>query len=84
MYQYVRALAYYQDPQVVNYSAYWIGMMYFLLLVIVGNFILLSLFTAILLQNFDDGASKDLQKEHDEKLAELKAAEEAMDNPLSL
>lgn len=54
MYQWTRAYSYKDDPNTANTTNYWISVMYFLLLMIMGNIILFSLFTAILLQNFQD------------------------------
>ena len=48
MYQWVRA---YGHGSCVSYN---IAIFYFVVLVIIGNIMLLSLFTAILLKNFDD------------------------------
>ena len=57
MYQWVRALSYYKTGgEIEDSTYYWLALSYFLILMIVGNFILLSLFTAILLQNFDTGS----------------------------
>ena len=49
MYQWTRAYSYKDDPKTANTTNYWISVNYFLLLMIMGNIILFSLFTAILL-----------------------------------
>ena len=71
MYQWIRALSFYNNPKVQDSSLYWMAVFYFLLLIIVGNFILLSLFTAILLQNFDDGEGEKKKADHEKKLEKI-------------
>ena len=54
MYQWTRAYTYKDDPNQPNYISYWVSVSYFLTLMIMGNITLFSLFTAILLKNFED------------------------------
>ena len=49
MYQWTRAYSFKDDPETPNNFNYWISVIYFLLLMIMGNITLFSLFTAILL-----------------------------------
>ena len=47
--------------------AYYISVFYFVLLMIMGNIVLFSVFTAILLQEFDDPDEKDDEEEEEEE-----------------
>ena len=58
MYQWTRAYSFYEDPEVPSSGSYWVSVIYFLLLMIIGNITLFSLFTAILLKNFEEGMSE--------------------------
>jgi hypothetical protein len=61
MYQWTRAYTYKDDAKTPNVTSYWISVIYFLLLMIIGNITLFSLFTAILLKNFEEGMSEQIQ-----------------------
>ena len=76
MYQWVRAFSYYKsNGESEDSFQYWLSLSYFLILMIVGNFILLSLFTAILLQNFDTGSEQLAGKKKKDEKAEAKLAQ---------
>lgn len=49
---------------------YYIAIFYFLLLMIIGNIVLFSLFTAILLQNFEEGMNEKISEGADETVDE--------------
>ena len=59
MYQWVRA---YGHDSTVSYH---IAVMFFVILMILGNIVLFSLFTAILLQNFEGGDEDEEEEEED-------------------
>jgi len=61
MYQWVRAYGY------GSAVSYYIAVFFFLLLMIMGNIVLFSLFTAILLENFE-GGDEDEEEEEDDAL----------------
>lgn len=44
----------------------WGAMVYFVTLCIIGNIILVNLFLAILLKNFEDGEERDIEEEESE------------------
>ena len=57
MYYWTRAYSFYDDPENPSSTAYWTSVLYFIILMIMGNIILFSLFTAILLKNFEEDMS---------------------------
>ena len=61
MYQWVRAYGYGSSV------SYYIGLFFFLLLMIMGNIVLFSLFTAILLRNFEGGDEEEEDSEDEEE-----------------
>ena len=62
MYQWTRALSFYDNPEEPSSFYYWLSVFYFLALMIIGNITLFSLFTAILLQNFEADMSEKLKE----------------------
>ena len=71
MYQWVRAYGYGSSV------SYHIAVFYFLMLMIMGNIVLFSLFTAILLRNFDDeGGDEEDEEEEDEEEGPKKSFKE--------
>ena len=58
MYQWTRAYTFYDNGEKANTISYWVSVIYFLLLFTIGNITLFSLFTAILLKNFEEGMSE--------------------------
>jgi hypothetical protein len=59
----------YNYTRVYNHS--WLVMLYFIITYSIGNFMLLSLFTAVLLGNFDSNDDEDSEEENDEDLKNL-------------
>jgi hypothetical protein len=55
----------YNYTRVYNHS--WMIMLYFIITYSIGNFMLLSLFTAVLLSNFEGGDDDEENEEEDEK-----------------
>ena len=64
MYAYVRAVGAESDIM------YYVAVLYFMLIVVLGNIILFSLFVAILLENFDNYMNEQIE-EHKDQLDSL-------------
>jgi hypothetical protein len=60
MYMWTRVYTFYDDPEKPDQVNYWLSVTYFMLLMIIGNITLFSLFTAILLRNFEESVSDDI------------------------
>lgn len=55
------------------YSTSWYASLYFVSLTVVGNYILLNLFLAILLQEFEEGDDEEEEEEEDEEIKNLRS-----------
>ena len=61
MYQWARAYGYGSS------ISYYIAVLFFLILMILGNIVLFSLFTAVLLKNFEGGDDDESEDEEEEE-----------------